>query len=122
MENTNEPMFTVKQIRRFMENGLLGSEEHKNAKENAALLWLIANVEDPDQGIAAVISRLDKDGEFSIISENTEKVVNLECEISDRLYSELIKYAKDNILSDEKALINWVVNKALVNYIEKYEP
>jgi len=53
------------------------------------------------------------------LKEKSVKYVEIEVEIPEEEKNALLNYAKKNILTDEKCLLNWAVNTALENYIKK---
>ena len=53
---------------------------------------------------------------------NTEKeikMVEIELDLEENTVTKLLKYARENIINDEKALINWAVNVILAEMVKK---
>ena len=53
--------------------------------------------------------------------ERIVKMVEMELEMDDSLIEPMKKYALETIRNDEKALLNYAVNKALEFYVDKYD-
>jgi len=52
-------------------------------------------------------------------NERVVEMVEFELDLENELIEKLLAYAKENIVNDTKALINWAVNDALMTMIKK---
>jgi len=55
---------------------------------------------------------------MQFLEERSVKYVEFEVEIPEDEKQIMLRYAKKNILNDEKALLNWAVNTALESYVK----
>jgi len=55
---------------------------------------------------------------IKILKETNVPYVNLELDMDDKTRELLIQYAKNNILKDEDALLNWAFTDALKNFVD----
>jgi len=53
--------------------------------------------------------------------ERKIEMVELELDLDDNVVAKLLEYAKVNILNDNTALINWAVNKILLEMVKRKE-
>ncbi len=59
--------------------------------------------------------------QFKIVSEKYVPYVDMDIEMGDKLREDLLFYARQNILNDEDALLNWAFVKALETGIKYFE-
>ena len=45
-------------------------------------------------------------------------MIEMEIDLDEKTHAKVLEYAKENILNDEKALINWAVNVMLSEIVE----
>ena len=59
--------------------------------------------------------------EINILAERDIKYVELDIDMGENVHNMLLQYAKENIMNDEKALINWAFINAIENGIKQIE-
>lgn len=63
------------------------------------------------------VKKLDPN-QINIISEKKVPYVDLEVDMGSNVHAMLLQYAKENILKDEQALINWAFIDALTKGLD----
>ena len=58
---------------------------------------------------------------MKFLREKAVKYWDIDMDMSQKEQDALINYAKQNILNDEKCLLNWAVNRGLENYVNTLE-
>lgn len=58
---------------------------------------------------------------INILSEKEVSYVDLEVDMGENVYKNLLEYGRNNILKDEKALINWAFITAIENGLKEIE-